>query len=360
MFALVAVALHAATLVLAQGALRSGLLTRLLAWASRFPRGRGRATLLLLMLGAAGLSWFVPSSALVALVAGGLRPVRRALPGLDVRRAFVLGPFVAAVIGALATPVASPVAAVVWGALGRAGHRMTFLQWTTVMAPVVLVLVLLAWGHLCLRFVPARTRVVGWGEPGHALTRAELAVAIVGVATVAAWCLPYLHGWPSVLVAVASTTILLLLGCPPLAALRGRWWASSGLVVLALAVGEGLWRTGVVGWVAARIDGGPALLVAVALGTWGLANLVPRAFVAGLAAPLALAVGDVAWLGPVLAGACGVAVVAPRSARAGVVARGAGLVRARDVAEVGGVVAGLGLLLALAVLPWWCTWIGVR
>ncbi|MBL8548978.1 MAG: DASS family sodium-coupled anion symporter [Hyphomonadaceae bacterium] len=126
---------------------------RLAAWIVVRAEARPRALIAAMMVAAALLSMWV-SSIVIALV---LAPVAAAAAQLlipekesplPVGGAMVLGVAYAAIIGAAGTPIGSPANMLAVEFLARAGQPISVLAWTAATAPIVIVMLAVAWAAL--------------------------------------------------------------------------------------------------------------------------------------------------------------------------------------------------------------------
>jgi sodium-dependent dicarboxylate transporter 2/3/5 len=216
--------------------------------------GGSRARLLgLVLLGTAVMSMWMSNIAAAAVMFTALRPAVSHLEvGHPFRRAVLLGVAMGANLGGIATPIGTgPNAIAIAAAWER--HPITFLGWMLFALPLVLGMLVLAYGFLAVRY-----RVRGRFEQ-HELPRGPRDARAAGVVVlfslaVLAWITEPLHGLSAPLIALAVTLALFgsgLLGKRDLGALD---WSTLGLIAGGVSVGELIERAGLFAHVTELVD----------------------------------------------------------------------------------------------------------
>ena len=349
--------------VLADAAAKYGL-DRNLAGVMLRPFGTRPAALLGgLMLITALLSMFVSNTATTAAMMAVVLPVAANLDTDDrFRIALILAVPVAANIGGLGTPVGSPPNAIALGRLDDQGLTVDFIEWMAFAVPVAVLLLLVAWWLLVRRFPPSTESVSI--RLGGAFDRSRSAVILYlafGL-TVIGWMTEPIHGVRSSIVGFAPVVVLLATKVFTVDDLRQLNWHILWLVGGGIALGNGVSSSGLDVWLVDRFDWGsmPTLLLMIAMAVLALvlSTVISNSATANLLAPvgISLALSDAVDLDPLLAGlliamACSLAMALPVSTPPNAVAYASGAIESKDMAAVGLVVGGLGLILVVFVMP---------
>ena len=188
--------------LLAQAAVKEGVDRAMSALLLRPFGGRPQATMLGIMLVTALFSMWMSNTATTAMMMTLVLPILAQLrPDDRFRKALVLAVPIAANVGGLGTPIASPPNAVAIGFLQKAGLKIGFLDWMLVAVPLMLVMLFFAWGLLGRLFRTAATssQII---IVGQTLTRRGWFVVGVFVVTVLFWITEQWHGVPSAAVAL--------------------------------------------------------------------------------------------------------------------------------------------------------------
>jgi len=349
--------------VLADAAAKYGL-DRNLAGVMLRPFGTRPAALLGgLMLITALLSMFVSNTATTAAMMAVVFPVAASLETDDrFRVALILAVPVAANVGGLGTPVGSPPNAIVLGRLDDQGLSVDFITWMAFAVPIAVVLLGLAWWLLVRRYPPSTSAVSI--RLGGAFDRSGSAVILYlafGL-TVIGWMTEPIHGIRSSIIGFAPVVVLLATKVFTVDDLRGLNWHILWLVGGGIALGNGVSSSGLDVWMVDRFDWGsmPTLLLMSAMAALALllSTVISNSATANLLAPvgISLALSEAVDLDPLLAGiliamACSLAMALPVSTPPNAVAYASGSINSKDMAIVGLVVGGVGLVLVVFVMP---------
>ncbi|AEI67746.1 SLC13 family permease [Corallococcus macrosporus] len=271
-------------------AMRHGLDASVARHVMRLSGGRARRLVWLVMAGVAFLSMWMSNVAAAAMMLAALRPLLQATPaGAPLRPALLLGVALGANVGGIATPVGSgPNALAVSAASAHA--QVTFAKWLSFALPLTLLLLVVGFGLVLLRFrVSGRLSLPT--EAPRPLERAGRRVLWVSAACVVAWLSEPLHGVPAPVVALAATALLFGAGLLKREDLGRLDWATLLLIAGGIALGRLMEHSGLVARVlgSADLEGWPvpvqlgALVAAAAV----LSALMSNTGTAALLIPLA-------------------------------------------------------------------------
>ena len=283
-------------------------------------------------------------------------------PGDRFRIALILAVPVAANIGGLGTPVGSPPNAIALGRLDDQGIQVDFIKWMAFAVPVAVLLLVVAWRLLVHRF-PSSTSSVSIRLGGR-FDRSQSAMILYVVfgLTVLGWMTEPIHGIRSSIIGFTPVVVLLASKVFTVDDLRGLNWHILWLVGGGIALGNGVSSSGLDIWLVDRFDWGSMSTLLLMFAMAGLAlflsTIISNSATANLFAPIAisLALSDAVDLDPLLAGlliamACSLAMALPVSTPPNAVAYASGAIKSKDMATVGLVVGGLGLVLVVFVMP---------
>ncbi len=322
--------------------------------------GRPRVTLLGVMAVTALLGMFMSNTATTATMFAIMLPALATLSDARSRTAVALAIPVAASVGGMMTPVGTPPNAIALGILADQGIRITFLGWVLMTLPLAVVLILAAWGFLTWRYLDAATPMAL--DTDARLDTSPRAVAFYAIAalTILGWLTEPLHGLSSATVALVAVVALLALGVMDGEDVKRLDWPVLWLVAGGIALGRGVADTGLGAWLIAAVPWGgiaPALvLLVVALLAWGISNFVSSTAAANLLVPMSVGIAaavanPTAEVAVVMALACSLGMCLPVSTPPNAIAHATGMVPTRDMAAIGLLVGGGGVLLVSLVAP---------
>ncbi|MDO5628095.1 MAG: DASS family sodium-coupled anion symporter [Mobilicoccus sp.] len=331
-------------------------------------RHDARLALLALMLLTATLSMFMSNTATAATMFAVLIPVLAALPTAAARAGFALCIPLAANLGGLGTPIASPPNAIAVAALAERGVNISFLTWMLALVPLMIIMLLIGWAYLAARYVPRGTALALDLQRDVDTSPAAIFFYVVTATTILLWFTEPLHG-------ISATTV----GFLPVVALfastvmngddlRALQWPVLWLVAGGIALGAGVGRSGLDDWFVSLVswDMLPAglLLLVLALFTWALGNLLSNTATANLLIPIALALAisinaDLLTVGLLLAATCSFGFVLPVSTPPNAIAYATGTVKSSDMIVMGLVLGGAGVLLLALLMPTLWSFMGV-
>ncbi|WIG97734.1 DASS family sodium-coupled anion symporter [Myxococcus sp. SDU36] len=234
-------------------AMRHGLDASVARHVMRLSGGRPRRLVLWVMAGVAFLSMWMSNVAAAAMMLAALRPLLQAMPaGAPLRPALLLGVALGANFGGIATPVGSgPNALAVSAASGHA--QVTFAKWMSFALPLTLLLLMVGFGLVLLRFRVGGSLTLPTEAP-VSLARSGRRVLWVSAACVVAWLSEPLHGVPAPVVALAATALLFGSGLLKREDLGRLDWATLLLIAGGIALGRLLEHSGLVARALASAD----------------------------------------------------------------------------------------------------------
>lgn len=327
-----------------------------------------RLALLALMLLTAVLGQFMSNTATAATMFAVMLPVLHSLPDLKARAGFALSIPLASNVGGLGTPVASPPNAIGVAAVAARGESISFLAWMAAMWPLIIVLLAIGWLYLIVRYVP-KGLALDLNIERDFDTRLSARVYYAASAlTIALWFTEPFHGIPAS--AAAFVAVVILLGSKVMTGddLRALQWPVLWLVAGGIALGSGVVASGLDEWLVSLVDWasvpGVLLLLALATITWVLGNLLSNTATANLIIPIGLALAvsigqDIVTMGILLAAASSMGMMLPVSTPPNAIAYATGTVKTADLAWMGLLIGGTGVLLLGLVLPHLWALIGV-
>ncbi|MBX3734148.1 MAG: SLC13/DASS family transporter [Verrucomicrobiae bacterium] len=238
-------------------------------------------------------SMWMSNTATTALMLALLNPLLSVIPAGDpFRKTLVLSVPLAANIGGMGTPIASPPNAIAVGYLSQEGRPIAFFTWMFVAVPVMLILVATAWKLLRRRF-PSRIANLDFDPALVPLTPRGRWVTVVGAATLLLWITDSAHGLPAPLVALLAVLVLIVSGMIGTDDLAGVDWGVLILIAGGISLGTGMQRVGLDRAIAEALPlsgAGPSVLLAVLmLVTLVLGPFMSNTAIATLLIPVGLA-----------------------------------------------------------------------
>lgn len=323
-------------------------------------RGNARIALLALMLLTAVLSLFMSNTATAATMFAVIIPVLNSLPTKAARAGFALSIPLAANIGGLGTPVASPPNAIAVAAISSHGESISFIGWMTAMVPLMVVLLLLGWVYLVLRYIPKGIALDLHLEQDFDTRLSARVFYVVAGVTILLWFTEPLHGIPASAAAFMAVVALLASKVMTGDDLRALQWPVLWLVAGGIALGGGVGASGLDDWLVGLVDWttipGVLLLLTLATITWLLSNVLSNTATANLLIPIGLAIAvsigqDIVTVGLLLATASSMGIMLPVSTPPNAIAYATGTIKTSDLAAMGLLVGVVGVLLLGLVMP---------
>jgi len=322
--------------------------------------GHPRLTVLGIMGITAVLGMIMSNTATTATMFAVMIPVIHALPDPRARTGVALAIPVAASVGGMATPVGTPPNAIALGVLQQAGVSLTFFDWVLLSLPLVLLLLLIAWVYICVRYVPSSTVFDIDTSARFQTSRTAIAYYVVALGTITLWMSEPLHGIPSSTVGLIAVVALLSLKVMDGDDVKSLDWPVLWLVAGGIALGAGVGHTGLDRWIIALVDWEaiPVVLVLLVLAglAWVISNFISSTAAANLLVPMGVGVaanvpnsaGEVAM---VLALACSLGMCLPISTPPNAIAYATGVVPTAAMVRIGFLVGIVGILLLSFVVP---------
>ncbi len=230
--------------VLAKGATKQNIDLALAGIILRVFRGRPELVMLGLMLVTAVFSMWMSNTATTAMMITLVVPMLEQVPkGDPLRKGLLLSVPLAANIGGMGTPIASPPNAVAVGFLQSAGHDVSFLDWMLMAVPLMMALLAVTWVLLRrlfppknddLHLVPEEQEITGWGW----------FVVVVFVVTIGLWLSEAWHGLPTAVVAMVPAIAFTATSMLKQHDINGLEWNILILIAGGIALGRGMQLTG--------------------------------------------------------------------------------------------------------------------
>lgn len=314
-----------------------------------------------LMVSTAMLSAFMSNTATTAMMITVVIPIIAQLEKSDpFRKVVALAIPIGANIGGIATPIGTPPNAIAIAALRKQGIDIAFSTWMTMAVPLVILMLLVAWRLLLVFFPPATQRFkVELGGKFQKSKPALCAYLIFGL-TVLLWVSEKVHGISSSIIAFIPIAVLPCLGVIDKKDIRGFSWEVLWLVAGGISLGLSLQQTGLANWMIGLIQwqhlGGFGLLLAFALVSLFIANLISNTVSATILIPLAVGLGAAGVAGEGFNVAMTIMVIAiivsfsmalPISTPPNAIAMSTGMIESKDMVKVGLLIGILGLVATL-------------
>ncbi len=344
--------------LLARAAVKEGVDQGMSALLLRPFGGRPKTILLGLMLVTALFSMWMSNTATTAMMMTLVAPMLSHLPsGEPFRKALVLAVPIAANIGGMGTPIASPPNAVAVGFLQKAGIKIGFLDWMLATVPFMLLLLLFAWWLLFQFFRPTTAGLL-FAASSRKLDRRGWFVVSVFVVTVLLWMTDQWHGLPAAVVALLPAVAFTATGLLNRDDLNRIEWNILILIAGGISLGAGMQMAGldqqVVKWLPSGEASGALLLTALVLATVGLSTFMSNTAAANLLLPIGISAASVAGAGlPPTQAALAIALAAslsmalPISTPPNAIAYASGEFTTRDLMRVGLIVGITGAFLII-------------
>ncbi|MBR6647811.1 MAG: SLC13/DASS family transporter [Bacteroidaceae bacterium] len=251
-------------------------------------------------------SMFVSNTATAAMMLTFLTPVLRSLPADERgRAALALAIPIGANIGGMGTPIGTPPNGIALGYLNNTDGLnlgIGFDEWTMVMAPLMLIILVISWLLLCKMFPfkaeSVQLKIIGGAKKGWRTNVIYITLAI----TIALWMFEKQTGINSYIVALIPVGIFSVTRIIKSNDLKDIDWAVLWMVAGGFALGVGMDKTGLAKTLVEAIPftEWPVLLVIVGSGIicWLLSTFISNSAAAALMVPILAAVGK--GMGPLL------------------------------------------------------------
>ncbi len=267
------------------------------------PFGRNPKLLLLgFMLTTAAMSMFVSNTATAAMMITMIAPVLNSLPEDEKgKTALALAIPVGANIGGIGTPIGTPPNAIALKYLNDpAGLNMniSFGQWTAVMAPLMLVIVLASW-FVLLKLFPFKNKELKIDMDGGGKVPMErwkyITIAVTIVVTIVLWMTDGITNLQTSVVALIPVTVLAFTGIFTGKDLQKLDWSVLWMVAGGFALGTGIIDTGLANDVINAIPfsslSAIGVIVISGLICWVLSTFISNTAAAAMLMPIMVVVG---------------------------------------------------------------------
>ena len=355
--------------VLAIAATKSGL-DVMMAKTLITPFGKKSENVLLGFLLITGIfSMFISNTATAAMMLTFLTPVFKALPANGKGRiALTMAIPIGANLGGMGTPIGTPPNAFAFKVLNDpAGMNMgiSFGQWMMIMAPLVIILLMIAW-RLLIKFFPFSQKTIELKIEGHVSHNwRTIVVAVTFILTIILWVLGKRVGINANTVAMLPIAVFAFTGVITSKDLQDIDWAVIWMVAGGFALGNAMNQTGLAANAVNSIPFGIfnpiVILVISGLVCFALSNFISNTATAALLIPILTVVcvgmGDkleiiggtpTVLIGIAVAASCAMSL--PISTPPNAIAYSTGLINQKDMVRVGVVVGLIGLVLGYGLL----------
>jgi len=315
-----------------------------------------------IMAGALTFSMFMSNTATTAMMLAITAPVVAGLAADNpYSKGLLLGVPFAANMGGMATLIGSPPNAIAAGALLEVpGQEVGFLTWMGYGLPPALLLFLVIWAYLSLRYPMRQSDVLTLpdmteGEQELPPSWRRQVAVLTLLVTVGLWMTGEWTGLPSAAVSFLPITVFTATGILRDRDVRGLPWDILLLLAGGLALGNGVRDTGLAEWLVSLLPfeglGNLGVILLIAYATVVLSNLMSNTAAANILVPIAvvLAAGFESQTVVSLALCASCAMCLPISTPPNAIAYGTGKLAAGDFLT-GGLL--IGLLAPLVTLGW--------
>ena len=325
-----------------------------------------KIVLLGFMLVTAIFSMFVSNTATAAMMLTFLAPVFRSLPEKERGRiALALAIPIGSNIGGIATPIGTPPNGIALGALKDAGVNIGFLDWIVLTFPLMIVILLIAWGILSMMYKFTTNKIVFDIKGGAKKSWQTRAIYVVMIITILLWCGEKIFGINSYVVALFPVGAFSALGIINSDDIKTIDWSLLWMVAGGFALGTGMKESGLAKAMVQSIPFSefPVFIVLIGAGLlcWLLSTFISNSASAALMVPILITVGQgmedqLAPIGGLTTLIVGIALCAsfamalPISTPPNAIAYSTGLVKTGQMARVGLVVGIISMVLAYTML----------
>ncbi len=329
---------------------------------------RPRFIVLGLMLVTAALSAFMSNTATAAMMVTVILPIIAQLPPEDrFKFGLALSIPIAANVGGITTPIGTPPNAIVIAALSDYGIDISFTDWIIVAAPLVVVMLVIAWFLLLTLFPPSVERFNLDMKGKLNVSPKAIGLYVIFGATVLLWITENQHGIPSSMVAFLPVAALVTGRILNKEDIQKLPWEVLWLMAGGISLGIGMDKTGLAVWMISGFDWGAmgyiTLIIAFSVVAIAMSNFLSNTVTATLLMPLVISLHTSGVMGEdfnllitgiVIAVACSLAMALPISTPPNAIAMSTGIIRTKDMAKMGVIIGVIGLLiiLAYAVFYW--------
>jgi sodium-dependent dicarboxylate transporter 2/3/5 len=222
---------------------------------------------------------------------------------------------IAANLGGMGTPVASPPNAVAVGYLSKLGYDINFSDWVIAAFPLMVFMLWITWRLLLKRYDPDKKKIVfQMGEAKHG--KWANYVMFIFAVTVLLWLTEVFHGIPAPVISFIPVVAFTSTGLIDKNDINSLEWSILLLIAGGIALGMGMSLTGLDDLIVRSINADSLLLVPVLIfGMIMLSNFMSNTAAANLMIPIGISMMQVQQFGPlgILAGTLSIALAASMS-----------------------------------------------
>ncbi len=314
-------------------------------------------------------SMFVSNTATAAMMLTFMAPIIRQLPATERgTTALALAIPIGANIGGLATPIGTPpngIALQYINDVDGLNLGVDFGEWTMIMTPLMLVVILFSWVLLSTMFPftakKVNLHIIGGAKKGW---RTYVIYATLAV-TILLWMFEKVTGINSYVVALIPIGVFSITRIIKSSDLKDIDWACLWMVAGGFALGEGMSKTGLAKTLVAAIpfDSWPALTVLLGGGLicWLLSQFISNSAATALMVPIMVAVGkgmesslgSFGGVGTLLVGvamAASFAMSLPISTPPNAIAYSTGLIKTKQMFIVGIIIGVISLIIGYTLI----------
>lgn len=318
--------------------------------------------LLAVILVTALFSPWMSNTATAALMLALIGPITVQIPSASpFRKALVLAIPLAANIGGMSTPIASPPNAIAVSYLAKEGIHVDFFDWILLTLPLVVFLLFLTW-RLLLRFYPSDNAKWNLEFDRRPLGAQGIWVVSMAALTFVLWLTEPLHKIPAPVVSILPVTAFFIAGTITRKDVNTLDWDILILIGGGLTLGYGLQITGLDQRLLSFLPfkaGGAIVLASLGLATLCLGTFFSNTAIASMMVPMAMIAAKNAQGSPSATSfALTIALVAsltmalPVSTPPNAMAYAAGNLDIRDFVRMGGILAILGTAIIILCAAW--------
>ncbi len=309
------------------------------------------------------MSMFMSNTATTAMVIAMMTPLIVGLaPGEPIAKALLLGIAAAANIGGMGSIIGTPPNAIAVGMLvNYPSQQVNFLQWMIYGLPPALLLAVLTWFYLRLRY-PSELSSLALPDtqrtqqpPNAALLWQRWVVGLTFIGAIALWMSSAWHHIPATVVALGPIALFTCTGILNAQAIRQLSWDVLLLLAGGLALGASIKGTGLADWLIHVLPlqglSTTALILSVSVLCLLLSNFMSNTAAANILIPIGIAFvpNQEASMAVPIALAASAAMGLPISTPPNAIAFAEGRLRTQDFIQLG---AWIGLLAPFLIMLW--------
>jgi sodium-dependent dicarboxylate transporter 2/3/5 len=270
-------------------------------------------------------------------------------------KGLILAVPIAANLGGMGTPVASPPNAVAVGYLSNLGYQVNFSDWVLIAMPIVLIMLFIAWKFLMKKFPPIHADRTFEIRINKHDPWANYVLVIFGL-TIMLWLTEALHGIPAPVISFVPLIAFTSTGLIDRSDINSLEWNILILIAGGIALGMGMSLTGLDKIIVQSIQADSLFLVPVLLlGMLLLSNFMSNTAASNLLIPIGISMMQVQEFGKIgifagtiaIALAASMAMALPVSTPPNALAYSSGKLKSEDFRASGIFLGAVGLLLLI-------------